>query len=59
VYWEGSGKIYKFKKFSTRVATSAAHHDANNVLSLNVGCSAFDQHQRWSGVNLLNISIVV
>jgi hypothetical protein len=39
VYWEGSGKIFTFKKFSTRVATSTAQRNANNVLLLNVGCS--------------------
>ena len=33
MYWEVSGKISKLKKqFSTRVTTSTAHRDSNNLL---------------------------
>jgi len=33
VYWEGSGKISKFKKhFSTGVTILSTRHDSNNLL---------------------------
>ena len=41
---KGSAKISKFKEFSTRVTTSTFHHDANNVLLINVGCSCIAVH---------------
>jgi len=32
MYWEGSGKIFKLKKLSTRDTTSTTYHDSNNLL---------------------------